>query len=212
MTSQLKVIQIGFNKCGTRTLQKYFKRNGKNSVHWDRGRLARQVFANMQDGKPLLNGYEQFDVFLDMEWISNHFAFEAFKLFPMFAEQYPGAVFMLNTRTKENWLRSRLHHGRGKYADRWKKVLKISSDDRLVAFWEREWVQHHRRVRDYFASREIRFFVFDIETHGPAIISENIPEFGLDERLYVATGITDYSQGGTSGAQGAPTLVGAERQ
>jgi hypothetical protein len=187
-----KVFQIGFNKCGTRTLHEYFKKNGKSSVHWDKGRLARQIFYNLRDGHPLLSGYERYDVFCDMESISRDFAFEAFKLFPLLSEQYPDAVFILNTRGRDNWIRSRLHHAKGVYVDRWKTLLKISSDDSLIAFWEREWTSHHQRVRDYFAARTFRFFEFDIEQDGPSVISENIPEFAMDERLYVTSGKTNY--------------------
>ena len=46
-----KIFQIGFNKCGTKTLHHYFSRNGIRSVHWDEGRLAQRMFANLASGK-----------------------------------------------------------------------------------------------------------------------------------------------------------------
>jgi hypothetical protein len=65
-----KIFQIGFNKCGTKTLHHYFSRNGVRSVHWDYGRLAQRLFANLASGSKLLAGYEQFDVFTDMEYLN----------------------------------------------------------------------------------------------------------------------------------------------
>ncbi len=49
-----RVFIIGFNKCGTRTLHYYFESNGYRAVHWDKGKLARTVFQNLVDSRPLL--------------------------------------------------------------------------------------------------------------------------------------------------------------
>ena len=108
-----KIFQIGFNRCGTRTLHHYFSRNGLRAVHWDEGRLARRMFANLASGNNLLEGYEQFDVFTDMEYLDDFGTYlEAYKLFPQLAAQYPNAIFILNTRNREAWIRSRLTHGK----------------------------------------------------------------------------------------------------
>ena len=122
MVSQLpfKIFQIGFNKCGTKTLHHYFSRNGIKSVHWDEGRLAQRMFTNLATGKKLVAGYEQFDVFTDMEFLSKSGIYlEAYKLFPHLTSQYPEALFILNTRNREAWIRSRLEHGKNlSYAHR----------------------------------------------------------------------------------------------
>ena len=107
-----KIFQIGFNKCGTKTLHHYFSRNGVRSVHWDYGRLAQRMFANLASGSKLLAGYEQFDVFTDMEYLNESGTYlEAYKLYRHLADQYPHSVFILNTRNREAWIRSRLGHG-----------------------------------------------------------------------------------------------------
>jgi hypothetical protein len=97
----MKVFQIGFNRCGTRTIHSYFDANRIRSVHWDAGRLARRIFTNLANGDDLLDGYSYFDVFTDMEWLDDAHHCEAYKLFPYFAAQYPDAVFILNTRDRE---------------------------------------------------------------------------------------------------------------
>ena len=107
----MKIFQIGFNKCGTRTIHQYFCDNGIRSVHWDEGRLAQRMFKNLSDGESLLAGYEEYDVFTDMEFLSESGVFlEGYKLFPFLAAQYPDAVFILNTRDRESWIRSRVSH------------------------------------------------------------------------------------------------------
>ena len=62
----IKIFQIGFNKCGTRTIHRYLARNGVRSLHWDAGRLAKRMYANLAEGRELLAGYEEFDAFTDM--------------------------------------------------------------------------------------------------------------------------------------------------
>ena len=101
----IKIFQIGFNKCGTRTIHRYLTRNGVSSVHWDAGRLAKRMYANLAEGRELLAGYEEFDAFTDMEYLDEFGTtyLEGYKLYPYLAAQYPNAVFILNTRNREAW-------------------------------------------------------------------------------------------------------------
>ena len=54
----LKIFQIGFNRCGTKTIHDYLCANGLQGVHWDKGRLAKRIFTNRQLGRDLISGYE----------------------------------------------------------------------------------------------------------------------------------------------------------
>jgi hypothetical protein len=187
----MKIFQIGFNRCGTRTIHDYFAANRIRSVHWDEGRLARRIFANLANGDDLLAGYTYFDVFTDMEWLDGIHHCEAYKLFPYFAAQYPDAVFILNTRDREDWIRSRFAHGDGQYAVRYKRHVGVASDEKLAEIWRTEWDRHHRRVTDFFAGRPYRFFVCRIETDLPDLLNEKIPECSLDPELYRVVGRRD---------------------
>ena|SRR5438876_2837560 len=180
----MKVFQIGFNRCGTRTIHQYFGANGVPSVHWDTGRLARRIFTNLADGEDLLAGYSEFTVFTDMEWLDGVHHFEAYKLYPYLAAQYPDGVFILNTRDREAWIRSRLHHRGGSYAARYKRYLGIASDEKLADVWRAEWERHHRRVSDFFDKQRDRFFVCRVETDLPDLLDRNLPEFRLNRQLY----------------------------
>ena len=72
------------------------------------------MYANLAEGRELLAGYEEFDAFTDMEYLDEFGTtyLEGYKLYPHLAAQYPNAVFILNTRNREDWIRSRLVHGK----------------------------------------------------------------------------------------------------
>jgi hypothetical protein len=180
----MKIIQIGFNRCGTSTLNHFLKKNGIATVHWDEGRLAQRMFANRAQGKRLLEGYENFQAFTDMEFIDGNVYLEAYKLFRDLAAQYPDAVFVLNTRDRQAWIESRLRHLRGRYAAMQRQYYKVDSDEALVERWRTEWNLHHRDVREFFSNGTYRFLEWPIENYLPRLLSENVPEFSFDERLY----------------------------
>jgi hypothetical protein len=180
----MKIFLIGFNKCGTTTIHRYFAANGIRSVHWDKGRLAKRVFHNIARGDPLLAGYENFDAFTDMEYLDDRGAYhlEAYKLFPYLAAQYPDAVFILNTRDREAWIRSRLRQPN--YAARARKHHRVASDKELADIWRADWDHHHRRVTEFFSRGTYRFLVCHIETDLPHLLEESLPECNLDSRFY----------------------------
>ncbi len=180
----MKIFQIGFNRCGTLTLHDFFCANGMKGIHWDNGKLAKRIFHNLASEEPILAGYEDYDVFTDMDSSEPDEILEAYKLYPQFADAYPDAVFILNTRKQKDWVRSRLRHAKGKFAARQKSALGISSDDDLVAHWMREWDDHHEKVQAFFHGSPYRFFVFDIDRDGPQKLAEMLPDLDLDCSLY----------------------------
>jgi len=181
----MKVFQIGFNKCGTATIHHYLQSNGISSVHFDKGRLARRMFANLANGDRLLMGYETFDAFSDMEYLDANGTFlEGYKLFPYLADQYPNAVFILNTRDREDWIRSRLRHSNRTYAARQRAHYKTRSANDLADVWRAEWERHHRRVVEYFTGKSHRFFICRIEIDLPHLLDERLPECRLDHRNF----------------------------
>ncbi len=176
----LRVFQIGFNRCGTDTLYRVFAESGVPSIHWDHGRLAQQIYANLSQGAPPVDGFLQV-AFFDMEWVRG--GLEAFKLFPKFYAAYPDAVFILNTRTRERWLESRLSHANGEYARLYQATAQLPSRDALVRYWRDDWDRHHANVRAFFAGRG-RMFEFNIEQEAPEKIVQAIPELRLDAKHY----------------------------
>jgi hypothetical protein len=182
----MKIFQIGFNKCGTNTIHSYLQGNGIKSVHWDEGRLAERIFRNFANGDDLLRGYEAFEAFTDMEFLdeTGRCYLEAYKLFPYLAKQYPDAIFILNTRNREDWVRSRLGHGNRPYAARHMRYYNITTENELTTIWRDEWEQHHRRVIEFFSNKPYRFLVCNIETDLPHRLNEALPELQLDAGCY----------------------------
>ncbi|MFN3232512.1 MAG: sulfotransferase [Alphaproteobacteria bacterium] len=156
----MKIFQIGFNKCGTTSLWRHFAEHGLKTVHHDNGQLALTIKRNLDSGAPILKGYEDYDFFSDMIYLSDKTHIEACKFHKELCEQVPGSRFILNTRNKDRWLKSRLEHG--DMAERCRNVYGYKTLDEVVDRWSRDWDEHHAAVmQDIPADRLI---VFNIET------------------------------------------------
>ena len=103
--------QIGFNRCGTVSLYRFFRANGFAAVHHDGGRLAIAMDANLRAGRHVLSGYERCEAFFDMSFLRPHVHVEMYKYWDRLLEQVPEARFILNLRDVEHWVASRLDMG-----------------------------------------------------------------------------------------------------
>lgn len=183
-----RIFQIGFNKCGTRTIFHFFKANGLASIHWDGGHLAETLCENARQGRALIAGYEKYRVFTDMEQLDGKVHLEAFKLYPQLAKENPDALFILNTREREDWIKSRLRHRQGTYVNRFKRVLNVSDAATVTDHWRADWDAHHRAVREFFAGSPYRFLEFDIAKDAPETLVRALPEYTLHLKYYRARG------------------------
>ncbi len=161
----MKIFQIGFNKCGTVSLHKFFLHNGLKSIHWDSGNLAKKIYQNYKKDKPLLNGYSGYDCFTDMESQKDNI-FIYLTLFKELDKQYPGSKFILNVRNKENWINSRINHR--DYLEVHQKITGYNKEE-VIQLWKKEWDNHLNDVKEYFGDRE-DLLIFDIETEVPKLI------------------------------------------
>ena len=113
-----KIFQIGFNKCGTRSIYTLFKENDIPSIRYDLGKLAIRMKKNFKYKLPLLNGYDNIILFTDMENI-DHYRLPFYAhvdLYKILDKQYPKSKIILNIRNKDDWIISRLNHSNGGYA------------------------------------------------------------------------------------------------
>lgn len=174
-----KIFQIGFNKCGTKSIWNFFKENGYSSVHHDSGKLALSMKYNDKNNQKLLNQYyEKFKVFTDMEDIRHGKPYYAhIHLFKKLDQQYPNSKFILNTRDCERWVKSRLNHG--KYLQRCSISTGIPTPE-LTKKWVRQWFNHHKNVIDYFKDKPGKLLVFDIENDNIVKLVDFFPELKLD--------------------------------
>ena len=171
-----RIFLIGFNKCGTTSFHDYFKANGITSVHWRANTLAMALHRNQLAGQPLLSGIEDWTAYTDMICIpgtpwerSNSDAMpliEGCRLFRELHRAYPEALFILNTRDPMQWVRSRLKHDQGRFAEAYLKALQsegIRNLRQLQRRWLEDWHTHHAEVLRYFhAHSRQQFLLFHI--------------------------------------------------
>lgn len=155
-----KVLQIGFNKCGTVSIYRFFESNGLKPIHWDMGKLADTIKRNHESNQPLLTGYEHYDCFTDMENVHKNI-FIHLTHFKELDKQYLNSKFILNIRPIDNWINSRIHHPN--YLNTHKQITGLDEDG-VIELWKTQWRQHLESVQDYFKSRSSDLLIFDIET------------------------------------------------
>lgn len=186
-----KVFQIGFSKCGTSTIAEFFNLNGIPAIHHDFGHLATSIFANAANGKALIAPqYINYVVFTDMERMYDDPPLNVgLSLFKELDQQYPGSKFILNTRDKNAWLKSRAAHPVG--SNNGPTLLQLNtqilqtSREEVIARWGAEWDTHHAAVLEYFKDRPNDLLVFNIDNDGPEkLVAFFKDDFKLQAKLY----------------------------
>lgn len=161
------IFQIGFNKCGTLSLHHFLVQSQIPSLHWERRELAKRICARMDAGEDPIQDFPNAVGFTDMMAFDERRMLEPYKRFDYLHLWYPDALFILNTRSRENWIASRTAHAnRGfQLISQYAKYLKISEDE-VPDYWRAEWDVHHIAARAYFSGEE-NFLEFDIEREDP---------------------------------------------
>lgn len=128
-----KIFLIGFNKTASSTLHYLFLSNSLRSVQnkvWN---------------------LDKYDCFTDNE-------LDGMCNFNTYSNQFPGAIFILNTRSLDKWLISRLHHGfRSKQTWAWPPVLD------KVKRWIAKRETHYNNVLNFFKDKPHKLIVVNIE-------------------------------------------------
>ncbi|MDH5676095.1 MAG: hypothetical protein OEZ06_28490 [Myxococcales bacterium] len=200
-----RVFQIGFNRCGTKTLAEFFAAHGYRVAHWESGALAAGIELARRQGKPLLSHIDRYDVFTDMEKINisklhqkrfpnrmlrrlrkvldperDRTPVYAYKYFDELDRQYPGSRFILNTRDVDGWIASRLRfHRTTPYRSCIHGDGVHASEQELGECWRADWIEHHRRVQEHFKDRPEALLILDIERDDPGRLVEFLPNYEL---------------------------------
>lgn len=160
----MKIFQIGFNKCGTRSISHFFKRHGLTTADWERGEIAKSIREDVASARLPLSDWSDRQVFSDMEFVTARDIFEGYREFRALASAYEDALFILNTRNGEAWIRSRHSHGDGGYTEAYRRFLRLETHEQVFERWRRDWYSHHADVLEYFSGELAnRLFVWDIE-------------------------------------------------
>ena len=171
----MKIFQIGFNKCGTTSLHTCFMENGVASIHWDRGKLAQRMDRNHKKGRPLLEGYEDYLFYADMEYAPE--LYPHIRLYKQLDREYPASRFILNLRDKKAWLLSRCRTY--DYVESFQKKYRIRASE-VLEMWSEQWDSHFMDVRSYFAGRK-DFLEFDVERDNADKLIRFLPELHLKD-------------------------------
>lgn len=162
----MKVFQIGFNKCATRSLYQLFQSAGYKAVHWEGGKLARNIKACFDAGTKPLVPWDDTVFFSDMELVNDRSGplIEGNRYFAYLHRYYPDAKFILNTRDCEDWLFSRVDHNEGKYLNNYRHHFGLTKTRDVMNRWRKDWDDQHRAVRSHFATHPGALVEFDITT------------------------------------------------
>jgi len=189
-----RIFLIGFNKCGTTSFHSFFQANNISSVHWRGNTLATQIYDNLRVNKEhLLGDLDKWQAYTDMicipgaPWDSpnseSYPVIEACSYFRELDQCYPGSLFILNTRSPDSWLVSRLKHDNGRFADAYTNSLRkqgLLGDEEISSYWLRQWHDHHHAVQEYFSrNRTSQFLYFDIERNTSQDLVEFIGQYYL---------------------------------
>ncbi len=186
-----RIFQVGFNKCGTRSISAFLDNNGIPTVHFKRGNLARALANNLKYGYAPLNGIDRWVGYTDMQMVSGSRVIEGCRYFRQLAAYYPNSYFILNTRDKDRWIASRRNHGNGFYAERYRKGMNFESVDQVIDHWSEEWDRHHQEVPEFFKDQPDKLLIYNIETDSPDQMSKFLaPDFETDPTFFGHEGKT----------------------
>lgn len=173
----MKIFQIGFNRCGTLSLFRFFTSNEVPSVHWMGGNLARRMHKNKRRNQPLLEEISEYVFYSDMEYVGAKEIIEAYKYYKTLDEQYPDSKFILNTRDKNEWIESRVNHRNGSYLKRYMQCYNKSKDE-MIRLWKQDWEKHTSEVLQYFTNRN-NLLVYHIKNDDPQKIIDFLPNINF---------------------------------
>ena len=182
-----RVVQIGFHKCGTRSLEQLFRGAGHPVVKYKLRRPLRRsrnagllMRQNLEAGRKIFAGMEDHIFYADLIYQTESDAFEPIRCFKEIMRDYPDTILLLNVRAREDWVRSRLKHGHGEFAQRVMRQRGIDSKEELADLWRQEWDTHLAEVRAFMADRPEQLVEFDIDRDSVEALVERLSAYGLD--------------------------------
>jgi hypothetical protein len=181
-----RVVQIGFHKCGTRSLEQLFRGAGHPVVKYKLRRPLRRsrnagliMRQNLEAGRKIFAGMEDHVFYGDLIYQTESDGFEPIRYFREIMRDYPDTILLLNVRNREDWIKSRLKHSHGEFAQRVMRQRKIDSKEVLADLWRQEWDTHLAEVRSFMADRPAQLVEFDIDRDPVDALVERLSAYGL---------------------------------
>jgi hypothetical protein len=104
---------------------------------------------------------------------------------------YPGSFFILNNRSTETWLKSRVRHNNGLFLRRQLAIMGSTNQSDAEELWRKRKKTHEDSVRDFFRVFPGKFLEIDIEdSNVPQVIKEFLG-IEMDESKWRVIGKTE---------------------
>jgi hypothetical protein len=182
------IFQIGFNRCATQAITNAFQILGLKTIHHNfrpshvcpREYLAVLMYNNLKPthtGTILQYELKDYQCFLDMEYTYENKSLNFYSFFKEMEQQNNGSSFIMNTRSCESWLLSRIKLGK---VEEVSVYFKDITEDKL-----KEWIEHYFdhsiKVREYFVknkevAKRSKFYILPLDYK---TVTELINEMGL---------------------------------
>ena len=182
-----RVVAIGFNKCGTRSLAELFRGAGHPVIHHkvrDRWpvprRIGRVMKDNLAQGRKVFDSVENYTFYCDLILNDGLETWEGARAFRDILRDYPDTILLLNLRNREAWIASRLKHGHGEFAKREMQARGLSDMEALKDRWRAEWEAHLADVRGFMATHPGRYLEFNLDTDTAEDLAAWLPEYHLN--------------------------------
>lgn len=185
-----KVFIVGFNKCGTTSLDRFLRAQGLRSLHWRSGStyLALEA-AKATDAASAKRIFAQAQVFSDFVYLSDTEFCEPLDLYPIWQRAFPSAYFILNDRDVDDWLASRTAHSKGTLMTRYRKVFNLTEAETLDA-WRDKFLTHRAAVLHHFEGHP-RFAHFVLGRDPIEKITQLLaPDYRLDPSYFRRRNVT----------------------
>lgn len=177
-----RVFQIGFNKCGTKSIGAYLR--GCGYKHFDfsseeEGFGAVIIAENIKARRPILYGLEKYDSFSDLEYVTPTLIVEAYKEVERLFAEYPEAKYILNIRDKNYWIESRCRQAGGNYLKFFQQFYDAPCE-KIIQMWSESYDQHIAKVKKVIPEENL--FILNLESIDEPELAEflgisNPPQF-----------------------------------
>ena len=141
-----RVFAIGFDGCGGDKIASYFAAAGHGVVSGQDAPVALDILRCRATGQRPLTAWPKAQVFVDL--YAYHQAalpmLDGFRAFGFLKDRFPDAVFLLNTRSPDGWLRDRTS-----IEDVFSRSVHATREE-LAAKWLQDWEDHHTAVSQFF--------------------------------------------------------------
>ena len=194
------ILQIGFNKVGTRSLWEFFERNRIHGVHNDGGKLVASMRQNYYNHLPLLSNYSS----LGYIFYADFGAFQPLKVdnttiwfHHVLANQYKDCKFILNLRHVNHFIKSRYMHYSWYYGGFFQSRTN-QNDIQIINQWKHNWYDHNCRILNYFqihSNLSHNLLIFDIENDSSQKLVSFFAKYNveLNASKWAKRGITNQS-------------------